>query len=127
MAIARSVNHVSFPVRDLASSLGFYQDLLGLESLPRPDFGVAGAWLSAGNAQIHLIVTPEGMHVDQPPPTLNPAASHLAFTVDDYGATLTRLKEGGREVLETNPEFGQMWVRDPDGHVIELIDAKARR
>ena len=24
-------------------------------------------------------------------------------------------------VLETNAEVGQMWIRDPDGHIIELI------
>jgi len=124
--IARGVDHVSFPVRDLARALAFYRDLLGLETIPRPDFGVDGAWLGAGNAQIHLIVTPDGMEVDRPPPSLNPAASHLAFAVDDYEATLARLREHGLEVLSTSPQMGQMWVRDPDGHVIELIDPKAR-
>ena len=125
MAIARSVNHVSFPVRDLARSLTFYRDLLGLEIVPRPDFGIDGAWLGAGNAQIHLIVTMDGMQVDTPPPTLNPAASHLAFTTDDYAATLARMQAASLEVLAAGPEVGQMWVRDPDGHVIELIDAAA--
>lgn len=125
MAIARSVNHVSFPVRDLAAALGFYRDLLGLETIPRPDFGIDGAWLSAGNAQIHLIAMMEGMQVDTPPPSLNPAASHLAFTIDDYAATLERIRAASLEVLPAGPEVGQMWVRDPDGHVIELIDAAA--
>lgn len=126
--IARSVNHISFPVRDLARSLAFYRDLLGLEPIPRPDFGsVGGAWLSAGNAQVHLIVVPEGVAVDQPPPTLNPMASHAAFAVDDYASTLAAIAGQGLEVLETSPEMGQMWVRDPDGHVIELIAAAARR
>jgi glyoxylase I family protein len=126
MAIARSINHVSFPVRDLAAALGFYRDLLGLETVPRPDFGVDGAWLAAGDAQIHLIVTPPGMAVDQPPPTLTPVASHLALAIDDYAATLAHLKESGHEVLETSAALGQMWVRDPDGHVIELIDPTRR-
>jgi glyoxylase I family protein len=112
-------------VRDLARALGFYRDLLGLEILPRPDFGIDGAWLGAGNAQIHLIATMEGMQVDTPPPTLNPAASHLAFTIDDYAATLARVQAASLEVLAAGPEVGQMWVRDPDGHVIELIDAAA--
>ena len=127
MAIALGVNHVSFPVRDLADALAFYRDLLGLETLPRPDFGVDGAWLGVGNAQTHLIVTPAGMAVDQPPPTLNPAASHLAFAIADYGKTLARLQGAGHEVLTPGAESGQMWVRDPDGHVIELIDPAARR
>jgi catechol 2,3-dioxygenase-like lactoylglutathione lyase family enzyme len=125
--IARGVNHISFPVSDLDRALAFYRDLLGLEPIPRPNVGVAGAWLSAGNAQVHLIVTPPGMAVDQPPPSLNPAASHAAFAVDDYAATLARLRQHGLDVLETSPTMGQMWVRDPDGHVIELIEPGARR
>jgi glyoxylase I family protein len=125
--LARTVNHVSFPVRDLERSLAFYRDFLGLEAIPRPNFGFPGAWLGTGNAQIHLIVTPDGMEVDRPPPSLNPLASHLAFTVADYDATLARVRELGFEVLETGRDNGQMWVRDPDGHVIELIADGARR
>ena len=112
-------------VAAIEPALAFYRDLLGLETIPRPDFGIDGAWLSAGNAQIHLIVMMEGMQVDTPPPSLNPAASHLAFTIDDYAATLERIRAASLEVLPAGPEVGQMWVRDPDGHVIELIDAAA--
>src|SRR5262249_50703441 len=125
--VARAVNHVSFPIRDLERSLAFYRDFLGLSTIERPNFGFGGAWLGAGNAQIHLIVTPAGMEADRPPRSLTPVASHLAFTIDDYAATLARAREHGLEVLETSPSAGQMWVRDPDGHVIELIAANARR
>lgn len=125
--IARAVDHVSLPVRDLARALAFYRDLVGLEPIPRPALGVDGAWLAVGSAQVHLIVTPPGVAVDEPPPSLNPVASHVAFAIDDYAATLERLRREGLEVLETSPELGQMWVRDPDGHVIELIQPSARR
>ena len=125
--IARAINHVSLPIADLDRALRFYRDFLGLQLLPRPEMGVAGAWLGVADAQVHLIVTPPGMAVDTPPPSLNPAASHLAFTVDDYDATLARVREHALEVLETTSSNGQMWVRDPDGHVIELISASARR
>ncbi|MEW6271932.1 MAG: VOC family protein [Thermodesulfobacteriota bacterium] len=124
--IARSVNHISFPVRDLSRALEFYRDVLGLETIPRPDFGIDGAWLSAGNAQVHLIVTPAGVEVDRPPPSLSPLASHAAFAIEDYAATLADLQRRGLDVLATSPEVGQMWVCDPDGHVIELIDPTRR-
>ena len=117
----RSVNHVSLPVRDLDRSLAFSRDFLGLAQVPRPDFPMAGAWLGVGNAQVHLIVTPEGLAVDQP------LASPLALTVDDYAEALGCVRERELEVIETTPEIGQLWVRDPDGHVIELITATARR
>ena len=115
--IVKSVHHISFAVRDLAKSLEFYQGLLGLEPIERPNLGIAGAWLAAGNGQVHLIQTPPG---------LSPLANHDAFAIEDYAATLASLKARGLEVLETSPEQGQLWIRDPDGNVIELIDARGR-
>lgn len=118
--IARGMSHVSFPVRDLERSLGFYRDVLGFAPIPRPDLGVSGAWLQAGDAQVHLIQRFEGMSIGEPPPSINPAAQHVAFTIADYDGALTALRARGLDVLETNAELGQMWVQDPDGHVIEL-------
>lgn len=124
--IAKSVHHISFAVRDLDQSLEFYRGLLGLEPVERPDFGIPGAWLSAGNSQVHLIQTPKGAEVGAPPPSISPLANHQAFAVEDYEATVARLKARGVEVLETSPEQGQLWIRDPDGNVIELIDVRGR-
>jgi glyoxylase I family protein len=119
--IARGMSHVSFPVRDLARSLAFYRDLLGFTEQPRPDLGIPGAWLRAGDAEVHLIAGVEGLPLGEPPPTLNPAAQHIAFRIDDYQAAADRLRAHDLAVLEAGPAAGQMWVQDPDGHVIELI------
>jgi glyoxylase I family protein len=119
--IARGMSHVSFPVRDLARSLAFYRDLLGFTEQPRPDLGIPGAWLRAGDAEVHLIAGVEGLPLGEPPPTLNPAAQHIAFRIDDYQAAADRLRAHEIPVLEAGPTNGQMWVQDPDGHVIELI------
>jgi hypothetical protein len=51
---------------------------------------------------------------------------HAAFGIRSYGDTLAHLKGHGLDVLETSPEIGQMWVKDPDGHVIELIVPTSR-
>jgi glyoxylase I family protein len=122
--IARALSHVSFPVRDLERSLRFYRDVLGLVPVPRPDFGFPGAWLAAGDAQVHLIEVSDDIPVGTPPPTLNPLAGHTAFAVADYAATVAALEAAGLEILPTNAEMGQLWVKDPDGHVIELISAQ---
>jgi len=119
--IARALNHVSFPVRDLERSLRFYRDLLGLVPIPRPDFGFPGAWLAAGDAQVHLIEVTDDVPVGSPPPSLNPLAGHTAFAVRDYAAAVAALEAAGVEILPTSEQMGQLWLKDPDGHVIELI------
>lgn len=122
--IAHGMSHVSFPVRDLARSLAFYRDVLGFTERPRPDIGVPGAWLRAGDAEVHLIAGVEGLPLGEPPPVLSPVAQHVAFRIDDYQATVDRLRAHDLQVLETGPAMGQMWVQDPDGHVIELTAAR---
>jgi glyoxylase I family protein len=121
MAIRLSVHHTSFPVRDLERARWFYEEVLGLEEILRPErLRFPGAWYRAGACEVHLIQTPPGLDVGDPPPGLNPMARHAAFAVGDYGEALAHLESFGLEVLKTSPEIGQMWVRDPDGHVIEL-------
>jgi catechol 2,3-dioxygenase-like lactoylglutathione lyase family enzyme len=120
--IGTRVHHVSFPVTDLERARAFYEGVLGLEPIPRPDLGgLGGMWYAAGDAEIHIICTPSGADVGTRPERLTPLGPHTAFQVDDYRKTLDTLKRHGVEVLETNPERGQLWVRDPDGNVFEMI------
>jgi catechol 2,3-dioxygenase-like lactoylglutathione lyase family enzyme len=124
MALDVAAHHLSFPVTDLERSRAFYEQVLGLRLIPRPDFGFPGVWYQAGPCEVHLIQTIPGVDVGQAPPSLNPMAQHAAFAVRDYEQTLAVLKDRGLEVLETSAQQGQMWVRDPDGHIIELIVAR---
>ena len=94
--------------------------------MPRPDLGLPGAWYAAGGSQIHLIQTPEGVDVGKAPPGLTPLADHCAFGIEDYAATLAFLEGQDVEILETRPDIGQLWIRDPDGHILELIDPRGR-
>jgi glyoxylase I family protein len=114
-------HHTSFAIKDLERSKAFYGGVLGLSEIQRPNFGFPGAWYQAGACQVHLIQIPEGFDAGEPPPALNPMADHAAFGIDDYAETVAHLKSHGLEVLETGAEIGQMWVKDPDRHIIELI------
>lgn len=120
------MNHISFPVRDLERSRHFYEEVLGLEPIPRPDLPFPGAWLARNGIQVHLIVPPEGAPLGNPPPSLNPLAGHVAFAIADYDAVVAALHAAGVETLEAGSEVGQLWVRDPDGHLIELIQDRGR-
>jgi glyoxylase I family protein len=124
--IARGVHHVSYSVSDLERSRRFYEDILGLEEIERPEMGLPGAWYGAGNAEVHLIGVPEGVDVGTRPASITPLANHQAFEIDDYAKTLEFLEARGVEVLKIGPERGQMWIRDPDGNIIELIEPRER-
>jgi glyoxylase I family protein len=121
--IAKGANHFSLNVRDLEASRAFYGDLLGLPEIDRPDLGFPGEWYQAGSVQLHLIGIPPGFEGDlgSPPPTLTPLANHLAFEIDDYEAVKVKLEEAGHKVIGLGVESGQLFMQDPDGHVIEFI------
>lgn len=125
--ITSKVHHLSYSVSDLERSQRFYEDVLGFEQIARPDLGLPGAWYSAGNVEVHLIAAPEGADLGTRPSAITPLANHQAFEIEDYEKTRQWLDGLGVEVMGTSPERGQMWIRDPDGNVIELIavaDAK---
>ena len=121
MGIKVSAHHMSFPVSNLERSQHFYERVLGLSSIPRPDMGaLRGIWYAAGDCEVHLIETPAGADVGSAPPALNPMARHAAFSVADYDETLAHMRAHDLDVVESRGA-GQMWVCDPDGHIIELI------
>ncbi len=122
MSLDCAAHHMSFPVADLERSRAFYEGVLGLVEIERPDiFGVDGAWFRAGPGEVHLIVAPADADLGSPPPVCDPRARHAAFAVADYEETVAHLEAAGLEVFRTNAEMGQCWVQDPDGHVIEFI------
>lgn len=117
-----SAHHTSFPVKDIEVSKSFYGGFLGLEEIERPErFTFPGAWYRAGPIEVHLIQAPEGLDLGSAPPAISPFARHAALAIEDYDKALAYCREAGLEVFESSPEIGQLWISDPDGHVLELI------
>jgi catechol 2,3-dioxygenase-like lactoylglutathione lyase family enzyme len=109
-----AVQHVSLSVVDVAEALTFYSDVVGFDVLPRPDFGVAGAWLVTGNGvQIHLIEDPDFEA---------PAGPHFALETTDIDSEVTRLRARGVDVGDAFELNGvqQAFFYDPSGNQIEL-------
>ena len=108
------VHHVSLNVHDVEKTGRFYLEVLGLEKLPRPDFGVPGLWLRAGGQEIHLIEVEDHRA---------PEGQHFAFRVDDLDEAIRALGEHGVKVSDPFqiPAGGrQAFLRDPAGNLIEL-------
>lgn len=121
-------SHISLMVADVEQSAAFYRDVLGMTEVPRPrTFDFAGKWFRAGSAEIHLIASAEGK---QPPGDAPNAgerksrARHFAFEVAGMDETLAHLRHAGIPIHAGPQERGdgalQVYVFDPDGHLIEL-------
>jgi catechol 2,3-dioxygenase-like lactoylglutathione lyase family enzyme len=107
------VHHVSLNVADVDAALAFYVGDLGLRQRhDRPDLGIGGAWLDAGNQQIHLIEAPVPDNRGQ----------HFALLVDDLDAVVEELRGRGLAVGDPTPigPSRQAFITDPSGNSIEL-------
>jgi catechol 2,3-dioxygenase-like lactoylglutathione lyase family enzyme len=140
----RAVDHTGFTVSDLERSLAFWQDVLGFEfshrvhhtgTLAAEVTGVPGAEISLAvvKAPGHKI---ELLQYHAPPDrkkvALRPCDSgfvHVGLVVDDLDLVLKKIATSGwkaagqPQTLTTGPNAGRrvIYVRDPDGMTIELI------
>ena len=108
------IHHVSINVKDLDAALDFYVDLLGMELLDRPNMGFPGAWMRAGEQEVHLL------GVKSAPP---PKEQHFAFKVADVDAVKTALEAAGRSCSEPMEIAGvcrQAFTQDPSGNLVEF-------
>jgi lactoylglutathione lyase len=115
----RELNHVAIQVADVERSRDFYRRVLQLSPLPRPAFSFPGAWFRLGTTQeLHLI----GERGE--PVIAGSRGNHFALQVEDLAAWEAQLRQTGAEFLpkKRRPDGAwQIFVRDPDGHYIELF------
>jgi lactoylglutathione lyase len=113
------LNHVAVHVKDLEASRNFYRNILRLEPLPRPAFNFPGAWFRLGGQQeLHLI----GERIE--PVLSHSRGNHFALRVDDLDEWETHLRQAKADFVppKRRPDGArQLFMRDPDGHVIELF------
>ena len=123
------IEHLNIRVANLDRSLRFYGDILGLREIHRsrrPDGSVSLLALRAGDCMLFL----------QPSPDDTPSQEAKQRDLDHFAVEIERqepellavaLREAGVEIVEGPVKrFGahghgtSVYVRDPDGHKIEL-------
>jgi lactoylglutathione lyase len=116
----RELNHVALLVSDVEKSCEFYASVLRLQRMERPAFDFPGAWFRVGKTQeLHLI---GGEKTEPAAPRRR--ANHFALRADDLDAWRQHLQGLGlhlRGPVKRPDGAIQLFLSDPDGHVIELF------
>lgn len=126
MLRTRGIAHFTLPVSDMARSVAFYTEILGLELVRKSSHLT---FLRSGKDYIVLA------ECELPPPPEHPSPTsrnvHQAFIVEsrDFAESLAFLKQSGVDVFyEDERGPGSTFVgrsayfRDPDGNILEIID-----
>jgi catechol 2,3-dioxygenase-like lactoylglutathione lyase family enzyme len=115
-------DHVSIIVKDAAASLEFYQQLLNVSLLDRPELGFPGYWvdLYAGQS-LHI------MQLDNPNSgTARPAHGgrdyHFALRVDSIAGYAEKLEGLGVNYTASKSGRNALFIKDLDNNAFELFE-----
>jgi len=119
------LGHVVFYVRDLARSLPFYTDIVGLDVQGRI-FGDRAALLSGGRTHHELLLIQVG-EAQGPLQGRRIGLYHVGWKIGDSLADLVRARERilalGYTIdgLSDHTVSQSLYLRDPDGNEVELF------
>jgi catechol 2,3-dioxygenase-like lactoylglutathione lyase family enzyme len=110
------IQHVALEVgRSSVRGCAAFYALLGFAEVEPPaSLRDRAAWLERGGTQVHLLF------VDEP---VALPAGHVAVVVEEWEATLARVRDAGHSVDPRREHWGspRAYVRDPAGNLVELM------
>jgi catechol 2,3-dioxygenase-like lactoylglutathione lyase family enzyme len=121
MGIVR-LDHVqlAMPVGREPEAVAFYEGVLGIPRVPKPDHlaGRGGCWFENAGLKVHL-----GVDANFRPAT----KAHPAFIVDDVHSLAAAVVAAGFGVDDDEPldGFDRVYVTDPFGNRIEFMQPMA--
>lgn len=123
--------HTMLRVGDLARSIEFYTEVLGMKLLRRkdyPDGKFTLAFVGYGDESDHAVIELT-YNWDTDKYELGGGYGHIAIEVDDvYKAAEAIRERGGKIIREPGPMNAGTtiiaFVEDPDGYPIELLGAR---
>jgi len=113
--------HIGLVVSDLEVAARFYERVLGLYRIERPDLGFEGIWYGLEDGQqIHLMLL-DNPYADCLLPEHGGRDRHIAMAVNNLDVIRDRL--GAEGIIYTLSRSGRaaLFCRDPDNNTLELI------
>ena len=136
-------NHTGQVVTDLERSKRFYQEVLGfkswyefqppeeatakLSSLKSP-LGVTASYLTLDGFVLELIhySAPGALTAHRQRVMNEPGLTHISVAVDDVRATARKAVEYGGQIIDDSDIGIGLFIRDPDGQLLELLHSSFR-
>jgi len=115
--------HIGLIVADLNRAALFYEEVLGLARIKRPQLAFDGIWYGLeGGQQIHLML------LDNPYRGCNKPAHggrdhHVALQTDAFDVIRQRLDTVHIQYTMSKSGRIALFCRDPDGNTIELMQS----
>jgi catechol 2,3-dioxygenase-like lactoylglutathione lyase family enzyme len=136
-------NHTGQVVTDLERSKRFYQEVFGFKpwyeispdddataklSCLTPPLGVTASYLTLDGFVLELLhYSAPGATAPFRPRTMNePGLTHLSISVDDVRDTAQRATRYGGQIVEESDVGVAIFIRDPDGQLLELLPVAYR-
>ena len=116
-----SIQHISFVIANLESSLEFYKKILELKiDESRPNLSFDGCWLTINETQqIHLMLVDNYDPIERP--EHGGRDRHAAFKVRDLEQITVRLDNNNITYTLSKSGRKALFVRDPDGNTLEIM------
>jgi len=122
------INHVAIFVKDLRATKSFYENIIGLDTIPEPFRDGKHAWYNIGHGlSMHVI---QGA-TEKKDYYKNQHTCFSVASVEKFTSLLLKNKMGWEDVqgkknsITTRVDgVKQIWLQDPDGYWIEINDAR---
>ncbi len=113
--------HLALIIHDEETSKAFYEGVLGLRPLPRPDLGFAGLWYALEEGQeLHLMLLNDPYRQAERPQH-GGRDHHVALTSDDFDLIVDRIVQQSIPYTVSHSGRKAVFFRDPSGNAIELM------
>ena len=108
--MVNKVDHIGIAVKDLDSTIKFYEDILGIKCINTEvveEQKVKVAFLPIGDTEVELL---ESTEEDGPIAKFiekkGEGMQHMAYRVDDIEKAIEELKEKGIRMIDEKPRYG---------------------